>query len=283
MANKQELKRGPKHPPGYAKNQILLELCMIYKPYGIDQPELNSIIKEKFGISDSKGIRKHLEDLKKAGRLCLKSQKGRENVWYLHKNNLNKVVEVFKEGSEWSSFDPSKPSFHSSKYCQNMINSELLREIEKRWNLETPYPTEETVSNELNKWYIFKESKELPVVREIDNGNAGTTIRSGGLERPYWKYDIFPESSFTEEDVIKILRLSPTALKKALDGSPEEGMSKNSFEEMLISSLILDSSTMLYPGISFKSELSIEVHTSEGIFKKSCGFNTQTIMPDEFM
>jgi len=78
---------------------------------------------------------------------------------------------------------------------------------------------------------------------------------AGAVMRPYDNYG--QPDFFTEEDVLKLLKLSPTALKKALDGSEWKGSCY--FEEMLLASIILDSCTYHNFGYGCNPLLSIEI------------------------
>ncbi len=87
---------------------------------------------------------------------------------------------------------------------------------------------------------------------------------------------------FTEEDVLEILRLSPTALKKSLQ-DPLEDSSSERFNEMLLAAFILDVNTRFYRGCTFKVEMSLEFPRpgKEPFFKRSKS-SVFSIMADEY-
>lgn len=178
--------------------------------------------------------------------------------------------------------------FHKSPYCQENITPELLRYIENGWDIELdePYPSKAVVEKEREEWrksggskyqnqtvgvhpfvepewdnprlFEFKNRVSYPL-NDISYNMASQGLdknKEGALNEPYPGYGT-PEF-FTEEDILKIFKLSPTALKKALDRGHKEGMGKPNFQHMLLHSLILDLSTEQYENHKFVTELKIE-------------------------
>jgi hypothetical protein len=99
-----------------------------------------------------------------------------------------------------------------------------------------------------------------------------------------WDVGHFPSKTvtdspdvFTEEDILEILRQSPTALKRSLE-NPLEDISSERFEERLLASFLLDNH-------NYKIEAEISVRFCRpGIkpFFKKCKSRTLTIMPGEY-
>lgn len=193
---------------------------------------------------------------------------------------------------------PNIIEIQSSAYCQSMIAPSFLREIEKLWNLKESYKSE-TEFKPLIEAY-FKQYGEKQAERNEDglshkdidyiySDDIHTDER--GPRAPYYMRPDF----FTEEDVLEILKLSPTALQKALNGTPikekppqiilsatgtlipdltpVDTLNRGYFQEMLLACLILDSGTRHYPNINFEPELSIKFSRIPGgrEFKKKAG------------
>lgn len=194
---------------------------------------------------------------------------------------------------------PDIRKLQSSAYCQSMIAPPLLREIEKLWNLKEPYKSEKEFKP-LKEAY-FKEYKEKQAERgeegisEEDNDYIYSDDFDTDERGPRAPYYLMPDF-FTEEDVLEILKLSPTALKIALEGiqtsikekpsqilleaigtlipdlTPVDTLIRAYFHEKLLASLILDSGTRHYPNHYFKSELSINIRIpGRGEFEKKAG------------
>lgn len=258
-------KQGEKSDNNVTKNRILLILCE--HPEGIEEPELRDIVKDKLSISDSKGIKIHLKDLEKDNYLLKKEQSGKANIWILKPSSFLEIAKKF--------FDtPDTLDFHSSAYCQSMINPALLREIEKLWNIKAPYCSEKELEA-LHKDHLERLKKRAEAgVEGITKEEWPDILKAN--EVPHHTKPIY----FTEEDVLEVLRLSPIALRKALEGtdlkekshiffeptfqvSPNRSEAERSqltyFQQMLLASLTLDSMTNHYPGYMFVPELSLKI------------------------
>lgn len=112
------------HEKGFTKDRIILTI--LNHPNGIEEPELRDLIRQKHGIKDKRGIKRHLSDLKQSGKIRKEEQKGKENIWH-PKQDINTFKILAKEflGTE------HKLEFHKTPYCQNMItkhNNTLLKD-----------------------------------------------------------------------------------------------------------------------------------------------------------
>jgi hypothetical protein len=114
--------------------------------------------------------------------------------------NDNANISVFKQMIDAFSGTVDAWSFHQSTYVQKMINNNLLRHIVRIW-----YPSDPISSPESD--FVYIPSKE--------------------------------EEVFKAEDILNILRLSPTALKKGLDGC-NPYINFLGLNEILTLSLLLD-------------------------------------------
>lgn len=105
-------KQGQKYGNDQTKNQILLVLCGYLE--GIEEPVLFEIIKKRLGISEIKGFKVHLSDLKDKGILSKKEQDGKANIWSIKPEALPVLAGKFFDTTD-------ELTFHSSAYCQGMI------------------------------------------------------------------------------------------------------------------------------------------------------------------
>lgn len=223
------------------------------------------------------------------------------HVYYYMSENIESFKKLFFEYSRES----KEQWFHSTIYCQEMITPKLLRKIEKLWNTGKSFPSKAVVERKREEWNIkvAQDPSKIagahpdltPVWSDISNLNTfgkrmclsfidcnflldkvhSETDKKGRLYEPYRGYGT-PEF-FTEEDVLEILKLSPTALKKALDGAHKEGMGTSNFKQMLLASMILDSSTKPYPKHQFVTELKIqfnEIGKTDKKFERHCETHT---------
>lgn len=192
---------------------------------------------------------------------------------------------------------PNIIEFQSSVYCQSMITPSFLREIEKLWNLQESYKSETEFKPLIDAYceqYRKKQAERnesgisYEDIEYIYSDKIHTDKR--GPRAPYYMRPDF----FTEEDVLEILKLSPTALQKALNGTtikekppqiilsatgslipdsmPVDTLNRGYFQEMLLACLILDSGTHHYSATYFNTELSINFTIPGGRkFKKKAG------------
>jgi hypothetical protein len=184
-------------------------------------------------------------------------------------------------------FDYSRESeeqwFHSTIYCQKMINPKLLRKIEKSWDINEPYPTKDYLKKIMDDQHPTEEIMEKREKLELDEQKypipkdfpfisrwKKTYPLKEGEELPDFEYEM--HESFTEEEILEILKLSPTALEKVIYGYPIEGMGRIHFEETLIASMILDSINIYYPRHEFEAEMRIEIR------KRTLGERKQNIL-----
>jgi len=198
---------------------------------------------------------------------------------------------------------PDIIKIQSSAYCQSMIAPSFLREIEKLWNLKEYYKSETEFEPLIKAYYkqyrenqAERSKKSITAIEGISDEDTDYIYSDDfhtderGPRAPYYMRPDF----FTEEDVLEILKLSPTALQKALNGTPikekpsqilfmptgtlipdltpVDTLNRGYFQEMLLACLILDSGTRHYPTIYFKPELSIKFRIPGGReFKKKAG------------
>jgi len=198
---------------------------------------------------------------------------------------------------------PDIIELQSSTYCQSMIAPPLLREIEKLWGIKEPYKSEKEFNPLIDAYYKQYRENQAERSKNYITKLAGISVEDNDYiysdddetdERgPRAHYYMRPDF-FTEEDVLIILKMSPTALQKALNGTPinEEPsqilpgptgtlvpnitvfdtFSRAYFQEMLLASLILDSGTHHYPNHHFEPKLSIEISFPGGRrLKKTAG------------
>lgn len=105
-------KQGHKYGNDHTKNQILLVLCGYLE--GIEEPVLFDIIKKRLGISEIKGFKAHLSDLKDQKILLKDKQDGKANIWRIKPEALPVLARKFLGNTD-------ELAFHSSAYCQAMI------------------------------------------------------------------------------------------------------------------------------------------------------------------
>ena len=199
---------------------------------------------------------------------------------------------------------PDIIKIQSSIYCQSMIAPSFLREIEKLWNLKESYKSKTEFESRIEAYYkqyrenqAERSKKSITAIEGISDEDIDYIYSDDfhtderGPRAPYYMRPDF----FTEEDVLEILKLSPTALQKALNGTPikekpsqilfmptgtlipdltpVDTLNRGYFQEMLLACLILDSGTRHYPNINFEPELSIKFSRIPGgrEFKKRAG------------
>lgn len=183
---------------------------------------------------------------------------------------------------------PDHIKLYRSAYVKSMIAPPLLREIEKLWYITASYRSEKELEA-LLKNYLEQLKKRAEIgVEGIKKEEWPDIIKANeeATEDPYYTKPTY----FTEEDVLEILRLSPTALKKALEGfdykreknglffdplssdsyvrfnqTPAESWRQIFFQRMLLASLILDSTMNDCPGYMFDPELSIKIYAPQKI------------------
>lgn len=236
---------------------------------------------------DRRGIdRDHLEPLTKEGVIEYgSSPKPRTNkppesvdaVRIAH--TIEALQQLFNEY-------PDHIKLYRSAYVKSMIAPPLLREIEKLWYITASYRSEKELEA-LLKNYLEQLKKRAEIgVEGIKKEEWPDIIKANeeATEDPYYTKPTY----FTEEDVLEILTLSPTALKTALKGidftkeknglffdwplpylhpnqDNAEILKRTFFQRMLLASLILDSTMNDYPGYMFDPKLSIKIYAPQKI------------------
>jgi len=255
---------------------------------GFTREEINNALKSKYSTLDNILIKLCEEDILIKKEMF---QKGKHSfpVYYTINNfieimeNIYIIYESVGKGKE----------FHKSPYCQENITPDLLRYIENGWQIYVPYPSKAVAEKEREEWKksggaqiadAEPDSKELPRQFAFDNrisfsfidpnfpiAMEFSDIPDEPLKKHYFGYGT--SEFFTEEDVLTILKLSPTALKIALDRGHNEGMGTSHFQHMLLHSFILDLSTTPYQKHEFVTELKIqfsEFGKTDKKFEKHC-------------
>ncbi len=177
-----------------------------------------------------------------------------------------------------------------AKYLKILCQKKYILKRKSRDKREYPHPVFYKVNNDIN---IFKKLvAEFSEYTVFHSSTYCQNMITRALLREIEKIqDTEPFTSkalidnpdvFTEEDVLEILRLSPTALKKSLQDSLEDSSSER-FTEMLLAAFILDVNTRFYRSCTFKVEMSLEFPRpgKEPFFKRSKS-SVFSIMPDEY-
>jgi hypothetical protein len=148
-------KRGQKNPVGFTKRRILL-LALDY-PDGIKEPDLVEEIRNKCGITELKGIRGHLADLRE-GRIIdgrEKDEKRKEGKQYLLKEAQLGKENTWTPNPDFASFHAIALEFLSNvdlavpfmrtEYTQKMVKEHIFAMLEKRYDIDmsTNEPTVE--------------------------------------------------------------------------------------------------------------------------------------------
>lgn len=127
-------KQGERFPVGYIKNQILLIVCQHY-PKGIEEPDLREILREQFGIRESKGIKQHLRDLEENALLDKVTKKGKANLWKIpQKPKLIKklgweATPTFAGYAEEFLFSKDRRKFLESSYAKAILTDDRINQI----------------------------------------------------------------------------------------------------------------------------------------------------------
>jgi len=125
---------GPKKDPGVTRDRILWEIY--YNIDGISEPEIREILKNEFGITDSKGIKKnHLGKLEEEGLIYKISSPGGSNVWCPCK------MDYANFQAFWESLDEEKRcafffTDYVQDYSQKIIEVEFLPYMKFCCNME---------------------------------------------------------------------------------------------------------------------------------------------------
>lgn len=110
---------GPKNKPGLTRYRILWEIYC--NPNGVLEPDIRDVLKEEFGITDSKGIKKnHLGKLEEMGFIFKESVEGEANTWYPCKLGYKQFHDF------WLSLDKKmRYNFFFTEFVQRYIETVL--------------------------------------------------------------------------------------------------------------------------------------------------------------
>lgn len=205
-------KRGEKYPLGFIKNQIILEVARKY-PSGIDEPDLRRILKIKWGVRETRGIKEHLSEL---GSILTK-KRNQYNVW-----NINPDQTIFEKiawdflGSE------NKFKFINSKYAQAMLTNEFLNARANYIYNNYWIPLKETLEKEKPEFLqILQPLSNLLPLPEINKEKI--TVNLTGLFRKSplaLRILLFPEKIIWSKEtniIMKHIRQSIPELSVILD------------------------------------------------------------------
>lgn len=119
--------RGERFPVGFIKRKIALIISSQF-PKGIREPDLRDFLREKWGISEPKGVKTHLAELEERKALIKEEKKGFPNVW-----KLNQDYEAFKSLLKEFHNSEDEIGFLRSKYVQSMINEDFVDHFSVDW------------------------------------------------------------------------------------------------------------------------------------------------------
>ena len=185
-------KRGARFATGLIKRKIVLIISNQF-PEGIKEPDLRDALREEWRISEPKGVKLHLEDLKKKKVLIKEEKRGFPNVW-----RLNPDYQAFKSLAEEFLKSEDKLEFMRSRYTQSIINENFVDHFAANWG--------RAYADLLLK---ATQSRKLW-------GKTVEELQPSDLRKGFYDNLV----SLDKEGLIQILRLSPTSLNNFL--FPEE-------------------------------------------------------------
>lgn len=114
--------KGPKYEPGFTRGQIFAIISN--HPEGIEEGQIRDVLREKFGISERKGVKRHLDALERQGfveKIPPPPKSGAPNIWM----PARLTFENF--GKLWSAFPSSViEEVFSSTYVQECIQNRIV-------------------------------------------------------------------------------------------------------------------------------------------------------------
>lgn len=114
--------KGPKYEPGFTQGEIFAIISN--NPDGIEEGQIRDILREKFGISERKGVKRHLDMLERQGfvkKNPAPPKSGAPNIWM----PARLTFENF--GNLWSAFPSSViEEVFSSTYVQECIQNRIV-------------------------------------------------------------------------------------------------------------------------------------------------------------
>lgn len=172
--------RGKKFPTNFVKVAILLLLRDVEKPsiaiyhgpkfrktslhwpYCIRKStsEIRDYLKERFGISESKGVRLHLDWLYKNKYLSKTTKQGIETVWEWNKKleSFKKIVSFIEENADFVKQISTDPTFKSDE----------LIDDENKQNLKNFFDSLQPVFDVTRYWYYTKYTRSFLNEEMID-------------------------------------------------------------------------------------------------------------------
>ena len=127
---REKRERGEKFPAGFIKRKIVLIISNQF-PKGMKEPDLRDTLREGWGISEPKGVKIHLNDLKEKKVLVKGEKRGFPNVW-----KLSQDYETFKCLAKEFHNSEDEVEFLKSGYAQLMINKEFVDHFAVDWGRE---------------------------------------------------------------------------------------------------------------------------------------------------
>ena len=123
-------KQGEKFPVGFIKRKIILIISNQF-PKGMKEPDLRDSLREKWGISEPKGVKIHLNDLEEKKVLVKEERRGFPNVWKLNQdyNAFKSLIKDFHNSED-------ETDFLRSNYVQSMINEDFVDYFAVNWGRE---------------------------------------------------------------------------------------------------------------------------------------------------
>lgn len=121
-----ELTKGQK----YKKNEVKLEILYFLANEKRTGADIRARLAEVFGISEPRGIRKHLSELYKWKFLDREDKLGDTTIWWLKDdfNTFRKIILFINENGEKVDYDVSDFT-HNTQYGKSHINEDLIKWI----------------------------------------------------------------------------------------------------------------------------------------------------------
>jgi len=178
-------KPGERFPTGFIKRKIELIISNQF-PVGVREPDLRDILREKWKVSEPKGVKIHLAELEEAGILTKEEKKGLPNVWKLSQDyeTFKVLVEEFYKSKD--EFERDIDGFMESKYVQSVIDEKFVDHFAAEW------------WKEYYRLFIQVSQKSKPIEK----------FRSEELRDEFYSRLI----NLTKDDLTQILRVSPSSL-----------------------------------------------------------------------
>lgn len=190
MARKRR-KPGQREEKGKTKRRIILIISNHY-PKGIEEPDLRDILREKWNIGESKGIKKHLEKLENFNVLVKEEQKGLSNVWKVNPDEL-----IFKKLCLTFLRSKQKYKFINSKYAKKMLTDNFLNSCVQNCYDNYYFPVKEAL----------KDDKKFVELKEQFNKNIESIISIMGIKIK--KESLLRSNTEITVNFAKVIRKTP--------------------------------------------------------------------------